>query len=366
MPTLKQLLPEVEKAGGVKGEFGGALVQVPRIPTGILELDLAIGGGMPKGRMVEIFGPEGSGKTNLALATIREAQRFEPKAKQAFIDVEGTWDPVWATRMGVDVSRVYVIRPTFAEQASDTMQKLILADDLNVIVLDSIAAMCPEKEAEEDSSTQFYGGASRTIKRMTQKVTVELNKRRNANAPAPVVIWINQTRANFQAGTHGNPEKTPGGKSPMFAYSLRLRTYSNPIILSDVSKSLPAIRETSVVVKKYKVPVTALQVKFKLVMLPHKDLTTGEVDSWHTVENILKASGVLSEPNGKGKGWLLIDTEFKTLKAARQRFREDHPFRMMLTKGIIDAAVAANGFVQEDSALEVDEPYDPETGELSP
>ena len=359
MPSLKELLPEIEKVAQVKGSFVGDLVQVARIPTGIFELDLAIGGGMPRGGLTEIFGPEGSGKTNLALATIRGAQGQDKKTKQAFIDVEGTWDPKWSARMGVDVSRVYVIRPLFAEQVSDAMQKLVTADDLNCIVLDSIAAMCPEKEAEEDSTKQFYGGASKTIKRMTQKAMVEFNRRRNEDLPAPAVIWINQTRANFDAGPYGNPEKTPGGKSPMFAYILRLRTYSKPIVDPAVSKSLPTIRQTSVAEKKSKIPITAENVKFDLVMLPHKDLKTGEVDSWHTVERVLKAAGTLVKLP-KDKGWKLIDVEFPTLKAARIKFREDAEFRAALQEGIIGAAVSAEGYVIED------EPFDPETGELSP
>lgn len=356
MPSVTDLLPAIEDKAGVKGTFGGELEFVPRIPTGIFELDLGLGGGVPCGRITEIFGPEGSGKTNLALAVIREAQRVDPTKKQAFIDVEGTWDPSWAAILGVDVTRVYVIRPDFAEQVSDVMQQLILADDLNCVVLDSIAAMAPKGEVVEDSDQQFYGGATKQIKRMTQKVQIELNRRRNAKLPAPAVIWINQVRANFDAGKYGNPEKTPGGYSPRFAYSLRLRTYSSPVFDKAVSKTLPVLRETSVVVKKYKVPVTALNMAFKLVLLPFKDLKPGETDSWHTVERLLKAKGELKQNK---KGWEYEGETLPVLKAWRERYRTDYAFRMKLQTSIINDAVSANGFVEEDS-------FDLETGELTP
>lgn len=361
MPSLKDLIPGIEEKAEVKGSFGGDLVQVPRLSTGILELDIAIGGGFPYGRMVEIYGPESAGKTNLVLGGIREAQRASPKMKQAFVDVEGTWDPIWAAAWGIDVNRVYVIRPDFAEQTSDAMQMLITADDINFIAVDSLGAMSPKGEVEDDTTKQHYGGAAKPIKRMTQKTVVELNRRRNANLPAPVVIWINQTRSNFDAGLYGNPEKTTGGKSPMFAFSLRLRAYSSNIIDAKVSKTLPVQKEMSILVKKYKVPVTALAVKYKLTVQPYKDLNVGEVDSWHTVESILKSQGVLTQLP-KGKGWAAYGEEYKTLKELRQKFRDDPAFKQAIMQGIVGAAVSDSGFVQEGD----DEAFDPETGELSP
>lgn len=360
MPSLNALIKDIEEKADVQGSFGGDLVQVPRISTGILELDLAIGGGIPRGRVTEFFGPEGSGKTNGALGCIREAQKLDKVSKQAFIDVEGTWDPIWAAAMGVDVSRVYVIRPDFAEHTSDAMQLLITADDINLIVLDSIAAMAPKKEIEKDSTDQFYGGATKDIKRMTQKTVVELNRRRTAGLEAPAVIWINQVRANFDAGPYGNPEKTPGGFSPRFAYSLRLRFYSSAIIDEKVSKTLPVQRDTSILVKKFKIPVTALAAKYKLTVQPYKDLKVGEVDSWHTVENLFKSKGILTKLP-KDKGWTLYGEEYKTLKAIRDKFRSDDEFRASITKGIIAAAISGSGFIQSD-----DEVFDEETGELSP
>lgn len=359
MPTLKELIPQVEKVSKTKCVFVGNLVEVPRVPTGIFELDLAIGGGVPRGYMTEIYGPEGSGKTNLALAVIREAQKQDPTAFQVFIDVEGTWNPAWAKRMGVDPERVLVARPLFAEQVADAMQKFVTADDVNVIVLDSLGAMAPEKEIEEDSDKSFYGGATKPIKRMTQKVVTELNNRRNENLPAAAIIWINQTRANFDAGPYGNPEKTTGGNSPRFAYSLRLRTSSSNIMEASISKSLPALKETTVSVKKNKIPITALQTKFKLVMLPQKDLQPGEVDSWHTIEGLLKAKGDLKQLP-KGKGWALFGEEYKVLKDARAKFRSDYEFRMALQNSLIASALEKGGFVTEDEEI-----MDPDTGELT-
>ncbi len=361
MPTLKDILKDLEEKAETKGSFGGDLVQVPRLSTGILELDLGIGGGFPYGRMTEVFGPESAGKTNLVLGGIREAQRADPKMKQAFLDVEGTWDPLWAIAWGIDVSRVYVIRPDFAEQTSDAMQMLITADDINFIAVDSLGAMSPKDEIEDDTTKQHYGGAAKPIKRMTQKTVRELNRRRNAGIPAPVVVWVNQTRANFDAGLYGNPEKTTGGKSPMFAFSLRLRAYSSNVIDTKVSKTLPVMKEMSILVKKYKVPITAAAIKYKLAVQPYKDLKIGEVDSWHTVENILKAQGVLTQLP-KGKGWTMYGEDYKILKDIRQKFRDDNAFRAAITQGLVSAAVSSSGFVQEGD----DEPFDPETGELSP
>jgi len=189
-------------------------VNVNAIPTGSLGLDWALGiGGMPRGRIVEIFGPESSGKTTLALHVVAEAQKKNGVC--AYIDAEHAMDPEYATKLGVKINDLLISQPDTGEQALEIVDSLIRTNKMDVIVIDSVAALTPRAEIEGDMGAHHVGAQARLMSQALRKLTAIVAKSKT------VVIFINQIR--MQIGVmFGNPETTPGGKALKFYASVRL------------------------------------------------------------------------------------------------------------------------------------------------
>lgn len=189
-------------------------VNVDVIPTGSIGLDAALGlGGLPRGRIVEIFGPESSGKTTLALHVIAEAQKKNGIC--AFIDAEHAMDPDYAARLGVNINNLLISQPDAGEQALEIVESLVRSGKIDVIVIDSVAALTPRDEIEGDMGAQHVGKQARLMSQALRKLTAIVAKSKT------IVIFINQIR--MQIGVmFGNPETTPGGKALKFYTSVRL------------------------------------------------------------------------------------------------------------------------------------------------
>lgn len=187
---------------------------IDAIPTGSLGLDHALGiGGMPRGRIIEIFGPESSGKTTLSLHVVAEAQKKGGIC--AFVDAEHALDPEYASRLGVKIDDLLVSQPDTGEQALDIVESLVRSGKLDVIVIDSVAALTPRAEIEGDMEQTHVGRQARLMSQALRKLTAIVAKSKT------VVIFINQIR--MQIGVmFGNPETTPGGKALKFYTSVRL------------------------------------------------------------------------------------------------------------------------------------------------
>ena len=187
---------------------------VDAIPTGSIGLDWAIGiGGVPRGRIIEVFGPESSGKTTLSLHIIAEAQKKGGIC--AFVDAEHALDPEYAKRLGVKIDDLLVSQPDTGEQALDIVESLVRTGKIDVVVIDSVAALTPQAEIEGDMGTQHVGRQARLMAQALRKLTAIIAKSKT------VVIFINQIR--MQIGVmFGNPETTPGGKALKFYTSVRL------------------------------------------------------------------------------------------------------------------------------------------------
>ncbi|MBW2658596.1 MAG: recombinase RecA [Deltaproteobacteria bacterium] len=187
---------------------------IPVIPTGALSLDIALGvGGFPKGRVAEIYGPESSGKTTLALHVVAEAQRAGGTA--AFIDAEHALDTTYANRLGVDTDNLLVSQPDFGEQALDIAEILIRSGGVDVIVIDSVAALVPRAEIDGNAGDSHMGLQARLMSQAMRKFTGVLNRSNT------VLIFINQIRMKIGV-MFGNPETTTGGNALKFYSSLRL------------------------------------------------------------------------------------------------------------------------------------------------
>ncbi len=189
-------------------------VDVDAIPTGSIGLDAALGvGGVPRGRIIEIFGPESSGKTTLALHIIAEAQKKNGVC--AYIDAEHAMDPDYAQRLGVNINNLLISQPDAGEQALEIVESLVRSGKIDVVVIDSVAALTPKDEIEGDMGAQHMGKQARLMSQALRKLTAIVAKSKT------VVIFINQIR--MQIGVmFGNPETTPGGKALKFYTSIRL------------------------------------------------------------------------------------------------------------------------------------------------
>jgi len=189
-------------------------VDVNAIPTGSLGLDAALGvGGLPRGRIVEIFGPESSGKTTLALHVVREAQKKDGVC--AYIDAEHAMDPEYAKKIGVKIDDLLISQPDTGEQALEIVESLVRSGKIDVIVIDSVAALTPKDEIEGDMGQQHVGKQARLMSQALRKLTAIVAKSKT------IVIFINQIR--MQIGVMwGNPETTPGGKALKFYTSVRI------------------------------------------------------------------------------------------------------------------------------------------------
>ena len=218
MKALDAVLLQIEKQYG-KGsimrlgdEAGQTEIEV--IPSGCLTLDLALGiGGFPRGRIIEIYGPESSGKTTVALHAVAEAQKMGGVA--AFIDAEHALDPVYARKLGVNLDDLYVSQPDTGEQALDICDALVRSSAVDIIVIDSVAALTPKAEIEGDMGDSHVGLQARLMSQALRKLTAIVNKSKTC------VIFINQLREKVGV-MFGNPETTPGGKALKFYASMRL------------------------------------------------------------------------------------------------------------------------------------------------
>jgi recombination protein RecA len=215
--ALEMAIGQIEKNFGKGaimrlGEHGQ--VGVAAIPTGALALDLALGiGGLPRGRVVEIFGPESSGKSTLAMHVVAEAQRNGGIC--AYIDAEHAMDPVYAAAIGVNVDDLYISQPDTGEQALEIADMLIRSGALDVIVIDSVAALVPRAEIEGEMGDTHVGLQARLMSQALRKLTGNLNKSRT------VCVFINQLREKIGV-MFGSPETTPGGRALKFYSSVRL------------------------------------------------------------------------------------------------------------------------------------------------
>ena len=215
--ALETALSQIEKQfgkGAVMRLGQNAAMKVDAIPTGSLSLDIALGiGGLPKGRITEIYGPESSGKTTLALHCIAEAQKAGGIA--AFIDVEHALDPVYAAALGVDIDELLVSQPDTGEDALEITESLVRSGAIDIIVIDSVAALAPKAEIDGEMGASHVGLQARLMSQALRKLAGSISK---LNC---VAIFINQLREKVGV-LFGNPETTPGGRALKFYSSVRI------------------------------------------------------------------------------------------------------------------------------------------------
>jgi len=212
--AIAQIERQFGKGAVMRLGAGGPLEEVAVIPTGALSLDVALGiGGLPRGRIVEIYGPESSGKTTLALHVVAEAQRLGGTA--AFIDAEHALDPVYAKRLGVNTDELLISQPDTGEQALEIAETLVRSNAVDVIVVDSVAALVPRAELDGDMGDSLPGLQARLMSQALRKLTAAISR------SGAIVTFINQIREKIGV-MFGSPETTPGGRALKFYASVRI------------------------------------------------------------------------------------------------------------------------------------------------
>ena len=291
--ALEMALGQIEKqfgAGSVMrmGEKGSLAIE--SIPTGALALDLALGiGGLPRGRVVEIYGPESSGKSTLATHVVAEAQRNGGTC--AYIDAEHAMDPVYARAIGVDTDSLLISQPDTGEQALEICDMLVRSGALDVIVIDSVAALTPRAEIEGDMGDTHVGLQARLMSQALRKLTANLNK------TDTVCIFINQLREKIGV-MFGSPETTPGGRALKFYSSVRLDIRR----IESIKQGAEVVgNRTRVKVVKNKVAPPFRQAEFD-IMYGHGISREGSVLDLAVDHDVVKKSGAWYTYEGEQLG----------------------------------------------------------------
>jgi recombination protein RecA len=284
-----------------------------RIPTGLFKLDLATGGGFPMNRVTTLFGTESSNKTNIALCAIREYQKRWPKRPCVFLDVEGALDKLWAIKMGVNWEDLVVIRPDYAEHVIDMTDDLLQADDIGLIVLDSIAAMGAMSDLEGTMEKDTVGRNPLLISRFMRKVMHRMIQQAKGDIEEdqfPSLLFINQIRMKVGV-MFGSPETLPGGVAQNYVQTLRIRLYGKDVVDTDVHPTLPVRKHITGTIQKYKCGIVSKKFELEHVMVAHKGLEIGYAYDWPGIKTYAENYGVLEKSKN---GYMFMGEEFKTQK----------------------------------------------------
>ncbi|MFZ1324308.1 MAG: recombinase RecA [Candidatus Saccharimonadales bacterium] len=289
---------------------------VETFPTGAVSLDLALGGGIPKGRIIEVYGPESSGKTTLTLHAIAEVQKKGGVA--AFIDAEHALDPAYAQRIGVNLENLLVSQPDNGEQALEIVESLVRSNAVDLIVIDSVAALVPQAEIEGDMGDSHMGLQARLMSQALRKLTAIISKSKST------VIFINQLRMKIGV-MFGNPETTTGGNALKFYASLRMDIRR----ISQIKQGDQVIgNRTRVKVVKNKIAPPFREAEFD-IMYNEGISRAGDVLDLATAKEIVEKSGAWFAYNGEKIG--------QGREAAKAYLKENPKVLEEIAKKVLDA-----------------------------
>lgn len=330
--SLKVLDGLKKHYGDQVGTMGDGYAPIGRVASGIFPLDLAIGGGFPIWRTSMLFGPESSSKTAVGLRLLGSVQRANRTA--VLIDSEHVYDAKWTEKFGVNTKDLIVIQPDNAEQSVDAAEGMMNADDVGIVLLDSLATMQPQKWIDAEAGKANVGGNTQIISSLYTKVGSALTKQQRRGNPIMFVV-INQIRSKVGV-MFGDPETTPGGFQPRFASSMTIRFYGKKVHEDKHHKDMPTHMLVSGVVRKWRVPIIGTSFEYKLCLADHEGYNVGQVmDTWKTVAHRLQASEDLAKD---GKLWNCMGVEAPTLDQLEERYRNDLAWQLKLQKRVFEVS----------------------------
>lgn len=314
MAVIEDVLKVLKKDHGDSVALkGDEVIDFNRVPFGVFPFDLAIGGGVPEGKISMIVGKESSGKTTLALLWVAEYQRSNPDKVVVWVDAEWSYDSQWAKALGVAVDKLVVVRPESGEMVVDFVEGALGADDLGVLVVDSVAAMVPMAELAGDAGRMQVGGNSLLVGKFCRKMLMSLGVA-NKEEKYPTVLLVNQIR--FKIGVmFGNPESFPGGQTLKHVCNMIIRLYGVDEIVGEHNKKIPVLKKITMTLNKYKCPILSKTSEFRMVIVPHADKPVGYVEYWNTVIAYAKDLGYIVKV---GKKWVFNEVEYPTLLAIQK------------------------------------------------
>lgn len=290
---------------------------VHRLPTGVFPFDLASGGGLLRGKVNLLYGPESGGKSMLSMLTMAHEMARSPDKSCVLFDLENSFDPNWAKALGVDLDRLHVVKPMFAEEVINILEGVLQAEDLSVVVVDSVAALITENELDSDASKMAVGSNSLLIGKFMRKMNIRMSDVQGPNAPT--LILLNQLR--YKVGVmYGDPENVPGGKALHHTVSMMYRVSGKNIIDKKIDPDRPAFKEINISCKKHRANVYSMHAKFQIGLMHGEGVYPGYCDEWPTLQKMLKDAEVIRKGD---KGWLYRDQEFDTLKQIRALIYSD-------------------------------------------
>lgn len=342
---MSELLAKIKKKHGASilvkaSEY--RVQKVPRIPTGIFLLDLALGGGFPAGRVNVVYGQKSSSKTTTLLKAVGNAQQMcgncyaFPDADgncqcqnfreivAAYIDVEGTFDSTWAETNGVDLDRLLLSVPDYAEQSLDIGEALLRSGQCDVLVIDSIAFLVPMKEIEDSVEKDGMGVQSRMIGKAMRKFVAALNAVGNETGRRPTILLTNQIRMKLGV-MFGNPETQPGGMAPGFAATTETKMWPGKYEMDDTTKR-PIHVEMNFRVEKNKSSVAKMDGSFRLMLADTETKKKGEVYD----ENVLMAEGercgLISKTGETKTPWVCLGEQYSAKSHIERKLLLDKEF----------------------------------------
>lgn len=327
----------------------------PRIPTGIFELDYALGGGFPAGRVNIAFGMKSSGKTTMLTRALGQAQKmcancytfFNQTTGKCgckkyrehvcgFLDVEGTWDNEWATLQGVDVSKVLLSTPEYAEQTLDIAEALIRSTEVDLLVIDSIAFLTPSKEIEESTAKALQAEQARALGRGFRKFVSAINHVGNKTGRRPTMLFTNQIRHKIGL-LFGNPETTPGGFAPGFAATTETKCWSGKYEMDELTGK-PISVELNFRIEKNKASGAHMDGKYSLMLSDTPQKKKGQIyDEPDIVELGLKLGLVNKE---SAQSWTVLGDTFRGKSLIVAKMCEDPEYKRKITDSLLNVLVA--------------------------
>ena len=335
--------------------------RLPRIPSGIFQLDYALGGGWPAGRVNVSYGMKSTGKTSLFLRGLANAQKLcancwtsnwtdeDGEVHQcrcgewrdaviAFLDVEGTWDAEWAARLGVDPDNILLSVPDYAEQTLDIGEALIRSGEVDVLVIDSIAFLTPSKEIEESSGKALQAEQARTLGRGVRKFVSAINYCGNQTGRRPTLFFTNQIRMKIGM-LFGNPETTPGGFAPGFAATTEVKTFGGTgksYQLDDVT-GRPLHVDLKFRVEKNKSAGAKMEGEYRMILADTEHKSAGSIYDENFMLGMAIKIGLVEK---EGNGWACLGEKYRKKDMIEEKLVIDPLFKHTFGETLMSVLMA--------------------------